>query len=1131
MSSLIEERQCGSLIVTYSEVRAKEIYDDLKMFLHDRVYLYPAKDFIFYTADVKSNDITAKRFEVINALIKAEADADNQPVIVLTAEALLNRLVPKHIFAGALMQLTVGDVLPVETLVKRLMQLGYERADAVEGPGQFAHRGGIVDIFTMLYDTALRVEFFDDEIDSIRVLDSYAQRSVEKIDSVTLFPMRELIYDDERMKSGFAKLEEIFDKVCIGASKFEYDETAENLDELREKTLEGHTSLDQYLHLFYEDNVSLMQYLDEDALLFFDEPKRIAEHVNHVYDEFLESIKNHIEKGAMLPTQTDMVFSYAQIVQLTMAFNTVLMVSLTQSVNLFHIRQITEFSVKSLNILPPRIDQMSEELALLKKNGHRTVILVGTKFHGQKLTEDLNDMGLEAVYVDTLEGHTLHKGTVIVSRGSLNSGFEYAGIKLTVFSDKSQAVREGRRKKRYKGNRNAISSFADLKVGDYVVHENHGIGIYQGIEQIAIENVSKDFLKIAFADNGYIYVQTEQLDLVQKFIGNEGARVKLNKLGGADWQRAKTRAKNAVAILATDLVDLYAKRQAATGFVYSQDTVWQKEFEDLFQYDETNDQLTAIEDVKSDMESPKVMDRLICGDVGYGKTEVAIRAAFKAVQDGRQVAYLVPTTILAQQHYTTFVKRMKDYPITIELLSRFRSAKQMKASIERLDKGLSDIVIGTHRIFSKDVVFKNLGLIIIDEEQRFGVSHKEKLKVLRENVDVLTLTATPIPRTLHMSLTGIRDMSVLEEPPHDRLPVQTYVMEYNPQFVRDAINRELSRGGQVYYLHNRVRNITEEAARVANLVPEARIAYAHGQMSERELERIMMDFIEGEIQVLVCTTIIETGLDIPNVNTIIIQDADHMGLSQLYQLRGRVGRTNRLAYAYLMYKKDKVLQEVAEKRLQTIKEFTEFGSGFKIAMRDMEIRGAGNILGAEQHGHMDAVGYELYCKLLSQAVAEMSGQARPDEFETTIDVRVNAYIPIEFIPNEEQKLEVYKKIASISNERDYNELWEEIEDMYGNLPVVVKNLLDVSLMKARAHSLGISAITQKQNNILMTFRNLDAAKSGGIQELLAKRRDILLTMGDNPYITILYKGQAQLTDGLVTEKIQDVISEMIQLRS
>ena len=683
----------------------------------------------------------------------------------------------------------------------------------------------------------------------------------------------------------------------------------------------------------------------------------------------------------------------------------------------------------------------------MEEEKFRVVILAGPKSKGERLAKELNDRNIFCSYKSNLS-EPVSKGEIIISQGSLYRGFEYGMIDFVIISDKEvfgEVKKKRKTKKKTSGSK--IENFTDLNPGDYVVHENHGIGIYQGIEKITIDNISKDYLKIRYSDNGNLYVSINQMDMIQKYIGGESRSPKLNKLGGSEWGKAKARVRKAVTDLAKELIELYAKRQNTKGHKYGPDTVWQREFEDMFPYEETEDQLNAIEEVKKDLESDKIMDRLICGDVGYGKTEVAIRAAFKVVQEGKQVAYLVPTTILAQQHYNTFIQRMKDFPITVDLLSRFRTKTEQQITIEELKRGMVDIVIGTHRLLSKDVVFKDLGLLIIDEEQRFGVAHKEKLKHLKEKVDVLTLSATPIPRTLHMSLIGIRNMSILNEPPEERYPVQTYVMEYNTEFVKDAIRREIGRGGQVYYLYNRVQNIDKIAAKIQELIPEAIVTYAHGQMSERQLENIMMDFINREIDVLVCTTIIESGLDIPNVNTIIIQDADCLGLSQLYQLRGRVGRSNRIAYAYLMYQKDKVLQEGAEKRLQAIKEFTEFGSGFKIAMRDLEIRGAGNLLGSQQHGHIDAVGYDLYSKLLEEAIKKEQGEEIKEHFETLIELDIDAYIPQKYIEDEIQKLEIYKKIAVIQTQKDYYDVQEEIEDRYGDLPESVQNLLEIALIK------------------------------------------------------------------------------------
>jgi len=744
-----------------------------------------------------------------------------------------------------------------------------------------------------------------------------------------------------------------------------------------------------------------------------------------------------------------------------------------------------------------------KDLHKYRKNKYRVVLLSASRTRAKRLAEELLNEGIGAFYTED-KNHELSEGTVMVTNGSIHKGFEYPVLRFVVITESDIFGAESTRKKKkrvrtYEGEQ--IASFSDLNVGDYVVHESYGLGIYRGIEKIESDHVIKDYIKIQYAGTSNLYILATQLDLIQKYAGKDAKKPKLNKLGGQEWERTKTRVRGAVKEIAADLVRLYAAREEHAGFVYGADTVWQKEFEELFPYEETEDQLLAIADTKRDMESSKIMDRLICGDVGYGKTEIAIRAAFKAVQESKQVAYLAPTTILAQQVYNTFAERMKDFPVRIDLLCRFRSPAEQKKTIVDLKKGQVDIVIGTHRLLSADVQYKDLGLLVIDEEQRFGVTHKEKIKQLKTNVDVLTLTATPIPRTLHMSLIGIRDMSVLEEPPMDRQPIQTYVLEHNEELVREAITRELARDGQVYYVYNRVRDIGEVTARIQELVPNANVAFAHGQMNEQELEKIMYRFINGEIDVLVSTTIIETGMDISNVNTMIIHDAENLGLSQLYQLRGRIGRSNRTAYAFLMYKRDKMLKEVAEKRLAAIKEYSDLGSGFKIAMRDLEIRGAGNLLGAEQSGHMEAVGYDLYCKMLNEAVKEEKGISRVEHFDTTIDIDIDAYIPSAYIANEYQKLDIYKRIAGVETQDESDEMLEELIDRFGEPPKAVLNLLRIACLKARAHAGYIQELKQTGGNIRMTMyekANIDVSK---IPLLLQEMGPALsfVPEGKNPY--------------------------------
>ena len=755
------------------------------------------------------------------------------------------------------------------------------------------------------------------------------------------------------------------------------------------------------------------------------------------------------------------------------------------------------------------------------------ILLSGSRTRAKRLADDLMAEGLNAFYSEDYD-HEVKLGEIMTGYGKIKKGYEYPMLKFVVISESDIFGGEKKKKKRkriYEGEK--IASFTDLNIGDYVVHESHGLGIYRGIEKIEVDKTEKDYIKIEYAGGGNLYILATQLEQIQKYAGAGAKKPKLNKLGGQEWNKTKSRVKGAVREIAEDLVKLYAVRQNDQGFSFGPDTVWQKEFEEMFPFEETEDQDLAIAATKADMESTKIMDRLICGDVGYGKTEIAIRAAFKAVQDGKQVAFLVPTTILAQQHYNNFVQRMKDFPVNIDLLCRFRSSAEQKKTIEKLKKGQVDIIIGTHRLLSKDVVYKDLGLLIIDEEQRFGVAHKEKIKQLKTNIDVLTLTATPIPRTLHMSLIGIRDMSVLEEPPMDRVPIQTYVMEYNEELVREAISRELARGGQAYFVYNRVREIADVATKIAELVPEANVAYAHGQMKETELENIMYRFINGEIDVLVSTTIIETGLDISNVNTMIIHDADNMGLSQLYQLRGRVGRSNRTAYAFLMYKRDKMLKEVAEKRLAAIKEYTELGSGFKIAMRDLEIRGAGSLLGERQHGHMEAVGYDLYCKMLNEAVKEAKGIAVEESFDTSIDIVIDAYIPMGYIPNELQKLDIYKRIADIETQEETEEMTEELIDRFGDPPKSVENLLYIAKIKSMAHRLYFTEVAQKGESVRFTLyekARIDVAK---IPELVAAYGQKVTFTADpkNPYFTYHLKKNSRDKNVDIKSVVEQFLSD------
>ena len=869
----------------------------------------------------------------------------------------------------------------------------------------------------------------------------------------------------------------------------------------------------------------------KETILFLDEPVRLQESAEIVEKEYFHSLESREEAGIEADEIPIQVEQTDHTIGKMNKYYGIAFTMLESKCGMFKVRSVYSLQVKTVNPYNSSFELLTRDLKKLKRTGYRVILVSGSRTRAKRLAEDLRDYDLSSFYSEEME-RQVNPGEIMVTCGYIAEGYEYPMLKFTVISESDIFGKKKKKKKRktYEGKK--IQEFAELKPGDYVVHENHGLGIYQGIEKVEVDAVTRDYMKISYADGGILYIPATQMDLIQKYAGADAKPPKLNKLGTPQWKKTKGQVKKAVQLIAKDLVKLYATRQQTEGYVYGPDTVWQREFEEMFPFEETEDQLRAIEDTKKDMESTKIMDRLICGDVGYGKTEIAIRAAFKAVQEGKQVVYLVPTTILAQQHYNTFIQRFKDFPVRVDLMSRFRTQAQQKKTVEDLKKGLVDIVIGTHRVLSKDVGYKDLGLLIIDEEQRFGVTHKEKIKKLRENIDVLTLTATPIPRTLHMSLIGIRDMSVLEEAPMDRMPIQTYVMEYNDEMVREAIERELARGGQVYYVYNRVENIADLALRVQKLVPDARVSYAHGQMNEHQLEDIMCDFINGDIDVLVSTTIIETGLDIANANTMIIQDADRFGLSQLYQLRGRVGRSNRMAYAFLLYQRDKMLKEVAEKRLAAIREFTDLGSGFKIAMRDLEIRGAGNLLGESQSGHMAAVGYDLYCKMLNEAVSQLKGEKEEADYTTTIDLDIDAFIPESYIKNEYQKLDIYKRIATIETEEEMDDMTEELIDRFGDLPKKVQQLLHIAALKSLAHSAYITAIEQKGKDykfILYEKANLDPAK---IPALLKKYGNNMIFKAEAvPYFLYQKKGRSGKEKGEnVLQMLREIIESIRELR-
>ena len=1032
-----------------------------------------------------------------------------------------------------------GGTLDEVWLAARLVEMGYEKTYQVESPGQFSVRGGIVDIFDLTEENPYRIELWGDEVESIRSFDILSQRSIEKLEDICIYPATEFVLSKERIKEGLSRLE----KEALRQEKIFRDahqpeaahRIASQTAQLREELLEVQNlaNVEGYVRYFYEDTVTLPELLlkmvKERPVFFLDEPARLKEQADAVELEFRESMEQRAGKGYALPGQMNILYSGEQVAA-GLQKGCVVTIS-TMDGRSAYFKPEKKLDVNARNLAPYNnsFEALVRDLKQYRKKGYRVLLLSGSRTRARRLAEDLRDQEIPAIYTEDPMREVI-PGEVMTYYGHVNKGFEYPMLKFVVLSETDIFGAEKKKKKKkrlYQGQK--INDFNELKVGDYVVHETHGLGIYRGIEKVEMSNVVKDYIKIEYRDGGNLYILATGLDVIQKYASADAKKPKLNKLGTKEWERTKTKVRGAVNEVAKDLVELYALRQQSEGYQYGKDTVWQREFEEMFPFEETEDQLAAIADTKADMESKKIMDRLICGDVGYGKTEIAIRAAFKAVQEGKQVAYLVPTTILAQQHYNTFVQRMKDFPVRIDLMSRFRTPVEQKKTLTDLQKGLVDIVIGTHRILSEDVKFKDLGLLVIDEEQRFGVAHKEKIKKLKENVDVLTLTATPIPRTLHMSLIGIRDMSVLEEAPGDRLPIQTFCMEYNEEMVREAIVREMARGGQVYYVYNRVNNIEDVAAAIAKLVPEANVAFAHGQMREHELERIMVDFIGGEIDVLVSTTIIETGLDISNVNTMIIHDSDQLGLSQLYQLRGRVGRSNRTAYAFLMYKRDKLLKEVAEKRLAAIREFTDLGSGFKIAMRDLEIRGAGNLLGVKQHGHMEAVGYDLYCKMLNDAVKNLKGISTAADFSTVIDLDVDAFIPPSYIVNEVQKLDIYKRIAGIENEKERDDMKDELLDRFGEIPKSVDNLLRIALIRVGAHGLSMTEIKGKNERITFTFRPDAGINPAGIPDLLKKiGKDLTFTAYGNPFFTYKYKrtGLVETDAELLLEKTEELLEEM-----
>jgi len=1078
ITSLIKEKfNKKILIITYDDIRGSKINQKIKNFT-EKTYQLKSKQFVLYGIEALSRDDMYSRINVMEQAVKK-----SNSIFVASQKAITDRIMKKNRFREFSLKVNMDTIIDIENISKQLVLMGYKRVSQVEGKGQFAVRGGIVDVFSPWKDNPYRIELFGDEIDSIRSFDYRSQRSIENIEECLIIPCCEILLKDDEIEITKENIKNDYENLRLKNKNRKKEENLKSTYKKMIESLDNRDYIDNaeffspYTPLEYSN---FMDYFDEETIVIFDEPNRILEEDRSREIEFNEKYTDLFEKGEVLTGHREIFINFLDILlKVKKKLRYFVYNAILKNNKNFEQNVKIHLAGRESRSYFGNIKELASEIKSYKEKKYRIAISISSLEKGIKLFDDLKSLNC-SVGVSG-EGDTkILKSHALITKGYIEKGLELPTEKFLLISENEIYGRVKRKKtKKRKSKGTKIETFTDLKIGDYVVHEYHGIGKYVGIEKIEIKEVTKDYLTIEYRGNDKLYVPVDQMDLVQKYIGGDSEKPRINKMGGSEWKKTKDKAQKAIDEMTDELLELYAKRKSVKGYEFSEDSEWQKEFEEEFPYEETEDQLKCVQEIKEDMETDIPMDRLLCGDVGFGKTEVAIRSIFKAVLDGKQTAVLVPTTILAQQHYSNMIERFRNYPVTIEMLSRFRTAKQQKEIINKLRKGLVDVVIGTHRLLSKDVKYKDLGLLVVDEEQRFGVKHKEKIKEIKTNVDVLTLTATPIPRTLHMSLIGIRDMSIIEEPPAERFPIQTYVLENNPGFIREALTKELSRGGQVYYVHNRVFDIQEKAAKIRRLVPEANIAVAHGQMSERELENIMIDFINNKYDILVCTTIIETGMDIKNVNTMIIDEADKFGLSQLYQLRGRIGRSNRTSFAYLTYEKDKVLSEVAEKRLKAVKEFTEFGSGFKIAMRDLELRGAGNLLGAQQHGHIAAVGYDLFVKMLERTVKNVKKdrirKPSTEAVNMSIDIDINAYIPNSYIDDEDQKIEIYKKISAVESKEDIMEVSDEIIDRYGEIPYEVENLLKLAEVKIYGLKIGIKEI--KQNNTKLVFDFIEDKKT------------------------------------------------------
>lgn len=1093
-----------SLVITSDLGRAEKIYNDLSSFFPgDRVLMYPARENLLYDTVTHSKEISEQRLLVLDRIIN-----DEDFLVVAPLASLLPLLPPPGVWKESYLEIKKGSTISMDDLILGLLRLGYERVPLVEGRGQFSHRGGILDFFPRINQVPSRVEFFGDEIDSIREFDPVSQRSTGYQEEAFISPAHEVVLSKGAFQRGKDEIAKELKKQLAFFSRSRGKEPAEKLLQ----KVEGHQEklsqqlyfdgIEQYLPFFYPGVHTLLDYLPRHSLVFLDEPVHLGENGGKMDREVKESFTSLQEEGLLLPGQLGLYRPAGDI--LTPRGLTYLSFSLImRKMPGGNSSKVVSFPSQAMPSFHGKMDILLEEINQWTRQGYRLVVMASSGDRAREIKESFNQERIPARELSSL--NDLGVGLPGIININLDNGFILPSLKIALLAEREifpPRVKKKFWKKTREGLR--ISDYQELKIGDYVVHEHHGIGQYLGVRTLEVNGVSRDYLYLKYSGEDKLFIPTDQIDLIRKYIGLEGQKPRLYSLGSNEWNRVKSRVRASVEKMARELMDLYAARQSAPGHAFSPDHPWQKEFEDRFPYVETRDQLKAINDVKGDMEKSRPMDRLVCGDVGYGKTEVALRAAFKAVIEGKQVALLVPTTILAQQHYNSFQERFNGFPLNLAVLSRFKKPAEQKEIIRQVRSGWIDIIIGTHRLLSADLRFKDLGLLIIDEEQRFGVRHKEKLKMMRQEVDVFSMTATPIPRTLHMSLVGVRDLSVIETPPENRYPIQTYVVEYSDALLREAIQREINRGGQVYLVYNRVEQIEKWSQRVKELVPGARVAIAHGQMPEGLLERKMISFLNRSYDILVSTTIVEAGLDIPNVNTIIIIDADKMGLSQLYQLRGRVGRSNRLAYAYLTFQKDKVLSELAEKRLQAIKEFTRLGSGFKVALRDLEIRGAGNILGPEQHGFVAAVGFDMYCQLLESSLKELQGTTPGEERDIKLELDINAYIPAFYISEHSQKIAVYQKIASSYSLGEVEDIGKEVEDRFGPLPLPVQNLLAIARLKVYARGLKISTITREKEGAIIKF-DLESFKEKIhiIPDFLQKRSEkISLLTGRHPGIKI-----------------------------